>query len=103
MATRVCRVRVPATSIVAGTGVDVDIAPPNTVRVGKTQAEELPGMNNELNTSSASYNGATGAGAKTEESAVAMCSVVAGSVVQSYCNPNNFWRISNVEEAALFI
>jgi hypothetical protein len=35
-------------SIVAGTGVDVDITPPNTVRVGKTQAEELAGMNNEL-------------------------------------------------------
>ncbi len=56
-----------------------------------------------VNASSARYSGATGAGSKTEESAVAMCSVVAGSSVQSYCNPNNFWRISNVAEAALFI
>ncbi len=36
-------------SIVAGIGVDVDIAPPNTVRVGKEQKEELAGMNYELN------------------------------------------------------
>jgi hypothetical protein len=35
-------------SIVAGIGVDVDIAPPNTVRVGKAQKEELAGMSNEL-------------------------------------------------------
>jgi len=35
-------------SIVAGTGVDVDIVPPSTVKVGKAQAEELAGMTNEL-------------------------------------------------------
>ena len=70
-------------SIVAGIGVDVDIAPPITVRVGKSQKEELAGMSNELKRNSASYSGATGTGTKTEESAVAMCSVVAGSVVQS--------------------
>ena len=35
-------------SIVAGIGVDVDIAPPNTVGVGKAQKEELAGMSNEL-------------------------------------------------------
>ena len=34
--------------IVAGTGVDVDIVPPSTVKVGKAQAEELAGMTNEL-------------------------------------------------------
>jgi hypothetical protein len=35
-------------SIVAGIGVEVDIVPPNTVRVGKAQKEELAGMSNEL-------------------------------------------------------
>jgi hypothetical protein len=35
-------------SIGAGTGVDVDIAPPSTVKVGKPQAAELAGMSNEL-------------------------------------------------------
>jgi hypothetical protein len=35
-------------SIVAGIGVDVDISPPNTVRVDKAQKEELAGMSNEL-------------------------------------------------------
>jgi hypothetical protein len=35
-------------SIVAGIGVDVYVAPPNTVRFGKAQAEELAGMSNEL-------------------------------------------------------
>ena len=35
-------------SIVAGIGVDVDIFPPNTVRVDKAQKEELAGMSNEL-------------------------------------------------------
>ena len=35
-------------SIVAGTGVDVDIVPPSTVKVGKAQSEELAGMTNEL-------------------------------------------------------
>ncbi len=29
-------------SIVAGIGVDVDIVPPSTVKVGKAQAESLP-------------------------------------------------------------
>jgi hypothetical protein len=36
------------TSIVSVIGVDVDIAPPNTVRVGKAQKEELTGMSNDL-------------------------------------------------------
>ena len=67
-------------SIVAGTGVDVDIVPPSTVKVGKAQAEELAGMTNELKRK-LRESGATGAGAKTEESAVAMCSVVAGSAI----------------------
>jgi hypothetical protein len=35
-------------SIVPDTGVDVDIVPPSTVKVGKAQAEELAGMTNEL-------------------------------------------------------
>ena len=35
-------------SIGAGAGVDVDIAPPSTVKVGKPQASELDGMSNEL-------------------------------------------------------
>ncbi len=51
--------------IVAGIGVDVDITPPNTVRVGKTQKEELAGMSNELKRKLREYSGATGAGAKT--------------------------------------
>ena len=35
-------------SIVAGTGVDVDIVPPSTVKVGNAWAAELAGMSNEL-------------------------------------------------------
>ena len=35
-------------SIVSGDGVDVDIVPPSTVKVGKAQTEELAGMTNEL-------------------------------------------------------
>ena len=34
--------------IVAGTGVDVEIVPPSTVKVGKAWATELAGMPNEL-------------------------------------------------------
>jgi hypothetical protein len=35
-------------SIVGGIGVDFDIAPPNTVRVGQGPREDLAGMSNEL-------------------------------------------------------
>jgi hypothetical protein len=34
--------------IVAGTGVDVDIVPPSSVKVGNAWAAELAGMTNEL-------------------------------------------------------
>ena len=66
-------------NIVSGIGVDVDIAPPNTVRVGKAQKEELAGMSNELKRMLREIQRRNWA--KTEESAVAMCSVVAGRAV----------------------
>ena len=76
-------------SIVAGTGVDFDIVPPSTVKVGKAQAEELAGMTNELKRQlrdlTAEQLGA-GVGAKTKKSVVAMCSVVAGST-KSHLTP----------------
>ena len=70
-------------NIVPGTGVDVDIVPPSSVKVGNAWAAELAGMTNELKRKLRDITAEQRAGAKTEEGAVAMCSVVAGSAIQS--------------------